>query len=312
MNTIKSSSDGERTEIKINRKMRMWHKYKNYCIMGGSAIAVILVLVLVVNLWSGKGRENIDNPQGTKDYANNSTTGVNDTKPNDSSGEASSEEATTPAATEPSTPEATEPSTPEPVTEPSTPATGSRPEQQTFTTKDKFQNSVFVGDTIVNGMSYYKFVDASQVDSNLNMVSEHAAASVNRIVSAGTDKLFIMVGLNDANYENRTTDSIVDNIGKAVAAAKAKKSSVQVYILSVMPVTSEFEAKSNVNIKQSYLNELNYKLSTKAAGMGASYIDVATAFKDGSGYLYSDCTGNGSSLKKEYYPYLLNRIAGSL
>ena len=38
-------------------------------------------------------------------------------------------------------------------------------------------------------------------------------------------------------------------------------------------------------------------------------IDIANSYKDESGYLKGDCTGNGCNLNSGYYPFLLNNIA---
>ena len=90
---------------------------------------------------------------------------------------------------------------------------------------------------------------------------------------------------------------------------KSKSASTSVYILSVLPVTSAFENRSNVSIKQSLLDEINESLSQNAAGYGATFIDLADAYKDGSGYLKTECTGNGSNIYGEYYPFMLNSIS---
>lgn len=298
MNTMKNNEQGTKPEIKINRKMRMWNKYKNYCIIGGGIVAVVLLLVLVVNIFPGS-KENVK-PQNdiSKDIAKESVTD-NDGQSQEATQEESQSETAGETPTETNT-EAPTQAQPSP----------SAPEKQTFTAKDKFSKSVFVGDTIVNGISYYKYLNASQVVSSTNMVSEQVAGRADEIAKSSPEKVFIMIGLNDANYGTRTTDQVLNNIKKSVEAIKAKNGSAKIYVLSVMPITKEFENSSNV--KQSFINELNYKLSTNASSFGASYIDVATAFKDSTGYLYSECTGSGYSLKTEYYPYLLNRIAGAL
>lgn len=302
MNTIKNSEQDSRPEIKINRKMRMWNKYKNYCIIGGGIAAVVLVIVLIVNIFPGSSG-NIQSPsESGKDIVQESDTKDSSQPQNESQQESQSEtqgENNTEAPTEANTEAPTQAQ-----------VSSGIPEKQTFTAKDKFAKSVFVGDTIVNGISFYKYLDASQVVSSTNMISEQIAGRASEIVAGNPDKVFIMIGLNDANYGTRTTDQVLNNIKSSVEAIKAKNSSVTIYVLSVMPVTKEFENSSNV--KQSFINELNYKLSTNASSFGANYIDVATAYKDSSGYLYSECTGSGYSLKTEYYPYLLNRIAAAL
>jgi len=299
MNTIRNNEQGEKTEIKINRKMRMWNKYKNYCIIGGGIVAVVLILVLVVSIFPGNKESVKPQHDISKNIAKEDATGDNNTQ-KDTQSESQQEtqsETQTEAPTEAKTEAPTQPAL-------------SAPEKQTFTAKDKFSKSVFVGDTIVNGISYYKFLNASQVVSNINMISEQVAGRADEVAKSSPEKVFIMIGLNDANYGTRTTDQVLNNIKKSVEAIKSKNSSATIYVLSVMPITKEFENSSNV--KQSFLNELNYKLSTNASSFGAKYIDIATAFKDGSGYMYSSCTSNGYSLKIDYYPYMLNRIAGEL
>lgn len=301
MNTMKNGDQDSRPEIKINRKMRMWNKYKSYCIIGGGIAAVLLVIVLIVNIVPGnKGNTKLPSESGKDTVWENKTNAADQTQ-GESQQESQSEtqsESVTEAPTQTETEAPTQ-----------APASSGTPEKQTFTAKDKFANSVFVGDTIVNGISFYKYLNASQVVSSTNMISEQIAGRAGEIAAGGPDKIFIMIGLNDANYGTRTTDQVLNNIKAAVQAIKAR-SSATIYVLSVMPVTKAFEGSSNV--KQSFINELNYKLSTNASSFGANYIDVATSFKDSSGYLYSECTGSGYSLKTEYYPYMLNRIAASL
>lgn len=308
-NSQRENREGK-SQVRINKKMRMWNKYKNYCFIGAGALAVVILVVVVVNL--------LPDDNGRPDYADNSQTQqetqadyisqlgterptqtepVTGSAGTDGTGtdSAGTEQTQAPAQTETQAPAQT---------------AGTAPVKETFTTKSKFDGAVFVGDTVVNGMSYYKYLNVSQVVTDNNMVSSQAAGYADTVMASNPSKVFIMVGLNDANYGNRTVDSVAGNIEKFVKAVKAKKSSTEVYVLSVLPVTQSFEAGHNV--KQSFLNELNYALSTKASGMGAKYIDVATTFKDASGYMYTDCSGTGANLKMEYYPFLLNKIAAAI
>ncbi len=295
----------EKPQVKINRKMRTWNRYKNYCFALGGVLAIGLIIALCVHLLPGADNKNTANeskPSQTKDYVaqlgtTDSTEGATDSG--------------TEAATEGVTSKPTEAPTEKPTEKPTQAPTQSAatvPQVVTFNTKDKFKDVVFVGDTVVNGISYYKHLPASQVVSDVNMVSSQAVDKVNTVMASNPKKVFIMIGLNDANYGTFTTGNIVSNIEKFVKAVKAKNSSTEVYIMSVMPVTKAFESKSSV--KQSFLNELNYSLSTKASAMGAKYMDIATSFKDSSGYMFTQCSGTGCNLKQAYYPFFLNKVAG--
>jgi len=118
-----------------------------------------------------------------------------------------------------------------------------------------------------------------------------------------------MVGLNDANYGTRDGKTIAGFIGDTVKEIKSKSASTSVYILSVLPVTSAFENRPNISIKQSLLDEINESLSNNAAEYGATFIDLAGAYKDGNGYLRTECTSNGSNIVGGYYPFMLNSIS---
>lgn len=309
MNIINNDNDESqeiRPQIKINKKMRMWNKYKNYCFIVAGILVVVLVVGLCVSLLpdeNSKKPANNETPVATKDYIAQLGT-LEETKDVEQSSGATTEG--TEAQTQKPTETPTQAPTEAPTQAPTQTAT-SAPQVVAFNTKDKFKDAVFVGDTVINGISYYKHLPSAQVISDVNMVSSDAAGKVSSIMASNPKKVFIMVGLNDANYGTYKTDDIVKNIEKFVKAVKAKSSSTEVYVMSVLPITKAFESKSSV--KQSFLNELNYSLSTKVSSMGAKYIDVATNFKDSDGYMFTQCTGTGYNLKQNYYGYFLNKIA---
>ncbi len=295
---IKKTNNAEgKPEIKLNRKMRMWHKYRNYCFMAAGVLAVLIICIAAIKGFS----KNSDTPQKstdlpTKDIAQETGTDA-PTEPTEPAG--------TDAPTEQAEPTASQPSG-------NTYTVAGKAERVDFTSKDAFDGAVFLGDSIVSGISYYGYLDDAQVISNVNMTTDKAINYVSSIKAADPEKVFIMVGLNDANYGTRDADSIVGYLEELTAEVHAECPSAKVYLLSLLPVTQAFENRSNVNVKQSLLDEVNAKLSEQADSIGAYYIDVASAYKDGTGYMNSDCTGNGSNLSNPYYPFLLNGIAGVL
>lgn len=288
MGSERNSDFEGKSEIRLNRKMRTWHKYKNYCIIGGSVLGLVVVFVVVINLISGGSKKT--------DIAKNE-------QPTTAAVQQTQEQPTTPASNEATTEQ--------PTTATANSLAG-KAQKQTFSSKDTFANSVFAGDAVIKGITDYAYLDSDRVVANNNMTSNQLVDKVDSIMSSNPQNVFIMVGLNDANYGNRSSDYVVESIAKAVTKIKEKNSSTKVYVLSILPVTKAFESKAGINVKQSYLDEVNTKLSEKASGMGAGYIDVASAYKDSEGYLMSDCTTLGSNLANSYYPFLLNGIAEAI
>ena len=50
----KNTGDETKSEIKLNRKMRMWNKYRNYFITGVVIVIVLIVLAIIFKGCSGK------------------------------------------------------------------------------------------------------------------------------------------------------------------------------------------------------------------------------------------------------------------
>lgn len=290
--------DEGRPEIRINKKMRTWNKYRNYCFIAVGVVVVILAVFIVVNMVT----KDKDNSDVAKNPTNHNNT-VSQTK------EDLSNTQTTPQ-TEPTKEQTT---TQQPTTKAGqvgdTLKVSGSVEKQDFVGADKFKECVFLGDSIISGISFYEFLPESQVVSDDNITSDKLQKHIDSALSSNPSKVFIMVGLNDANYGTRDGATIAGFIGDTVKEIKSKSASTSVYILSVLPVTSAFENRSNVSVKQSLLDEINENLSENAAQYGATFIDLADAYKDGSGYLKTECTGNGSNIYGEYYPFMLNSIS---
>ena len=291
----RNTGDEPKVEIKLNRKMRMWNKYRSYCIGGG---AVILLLIILALIFKGctNGKNNPGDPNQPSPMAVLETTAPPETQ--------STPEQTT------TQPQETQTETTQAESSGNSYRIEGSAETQDFTSEGAFSDSVFLGDSIADGISYYGYLSDAQVVSDGNMTARNAGDYVDTVMASNPKNVLIMLGLNDANYGTMGAETIVSNIGSIVSAIHEKNSETKVYVISVLPVTSDFEGKSNV--RQSLIDEINSGLSENAQAMNATYIDAASAYKDGSGYLKSECTGNGSNLYNGYYPFLLNGIAKAL
>ena len=180
-------------------------------------------------------------------------------------------------------------------------------EAETFTNKDYYSDTVFMGDSVISGIESYGYLN--NVVGNVNATSGKLESYVSEGMKSNPSKVFIMVGHNDANYGTIKEESLASNITDIVAAIHKKNSSTKVYVLSITPITSAYENKSSTNVKQSYIDKANSLIEENASSGKYTYVDVASAYKDTNGYMKTDCTGNGINLKNSYYPFLLNGIA---
>ena len=153
--------------------------------------------------------------------------------------------------------------------------------------------------------------DTSRIFSDNNLTTDKALNSVSSVAAANPSKVYVLVGLNDLNYGTRSGENVAERIGSIVESLKEAIPSVKVYVVSLLPITQSFEAKSNVKITQAAIDEANSTLAARATEYGMTFIDIADAFKDESGYLNTDVSTGGYNLNHNYYPFFLNNISGA-
>ena len=184
-------------------------------------------------------------------------------------------------------------------------------EIQEYTSRSNYDDAVFFGDMIVSGIGEYGYLDTSRIFSDNNLTTDKALNSVSSVAAANPSKVYVLVGLNDLNYGTRSGENVAERIGSIVESLKEAIPSVKVYVVSLLPITQSFEAKSNVKITQAAIDEANSTLAARATEYGMTFIDIADAFKDESGYLNTDVSTGGYNLNHNYYPFFLNNISGA-
>lgn len=292
-NSNVDNSSIEKPKITLNRKMRMWNKYRVYVIGVAGALVVVLIFVLA---FKGLGSDKSD---GVKDTAR------------ETQKETVAEEETTEVVQE-TKPQATV----APVPETTTVATPSgnihkldnHAEVVSFNAGNKLDNAVFVGDFITTGISGYGYVDESRVFSDNGLTSDRMDNYTNDIVKEKPKYVFIMIGVNDLNYGTRNADDIYNFVTEFITDLKSKLPTTEICVLSTLPVSSR--VSSTTAIKQEQIDNLNKKYEENAASLKITYIDVASAYKADDGFIDGQVTDNGLNLKNAYYPFMLNGIAG--
>jgi len=297
MNKQKVSNRSEQniSDIRINKKMRLWNKYKN-CVIGFAGIIAVLFLVILVFRGCGKtgSNENKDGKGTNQIIASLKDSSIQTTQ---------SVTEQTDSTTQPTTLAAS-------VNKIYT--TTKVLAKEDFTASSFYDNSVFLGDFIVSGIEYYGFLGKNKVISDTNLTTDKALNNVDQLVSYAPQKVFIMLGINDLNYGVRGIDTIASNYATLIGQIKAKLPSAKIYILSVLPITQSYEAKTNVYIRKANLDQLNSKLKEMVLTSGVDYIDLSTPFQSSTGYLNESVTSNGLNISSDYYGFLLNTIADML
>ena len=183
-----------------------------------------------------------------------------------------------------------------------------------------YDSAVFVGSKALSGLSDYGYVKAENMLlsdeiklSNFNSVilSENGSESTvaETIMRKNADKIYIMTGLYD--LDNMENADFFDEFEAFIENVKESDESIDVYIISLLPVPASAESTAALNTD---IDAYNSKLLEFANKMNVYYLDVNTEFKGNDGKLpASDAEINGIRLKKEIYEkfseYILSHVA---
>ncbi len=270
--------------VKRSRSLRAWYKYRMF------AFLLLIVLVIIVGVMIG-----IFHSSGKKKEAE--TTTPETTTP---------VETTIPAPTEPET--TTEAET---TTEETTEATGLNytrsPQSEEFTNADFYQGAVMVGDTFVDGLSAYGLLDDKMIIANSGWtVGKCETNAVDKIANSGATRVFLEIGLNDFNYETRTPESLYDNYQSLVHAIREKCPDIEIYAISVFPVSSGYSENTANDITNKEISEFNELL----AGLeDVTFVNVNASIADSTGALPDEMTSNGYGIRPGYMAFIMNLIA---
>lgn len=270
-------------EIKRSKSLRTWYKYKNLIIL------MAVVLIIAVALIIGIAKAVI----GKKGEKQTTTEEVTTTQ----------EETTTEEiVTEPPTEETTEETTEEIQT--SATEIVKTPAKEKFDNESFFDDAVFVGDVFVSGLDVYGHIRSSKLEYNEGWTTGKASNSVSKIIAHNASKVFIQLGLNDLN-NGKKPESVYDSYKELVDEIKKGLPNAKIYIVSVFPISSGFEAKSTTTVTNEDIQKLNELLS---AMEGTTFLNVSASISNSDGTLITDLSSNGYNITNGYYGFILNLI----
>lgn len=187
-----------------------------------------------------------------------------------------------------------------------------------------FDNSVFIGDSVMLGLKYYttqqrgknsyflgnaKFIAVgsySVADALTPLTYDSVPHPLYNgaymqpqdiILDMGVKRVFIMLGLNDVGIYSKTT--YLNNYLQLINRIRMNVPDIQIVLLPVTPMTVEGERKILYNAK---IDEYDNALAQFASENGCYFVDVASSLKDEEGYLPKELSSdNYCHLQPEAY-----------
>lgn len=173
-----------------------------------------------------------------------------------------------------------------------------------------FDDAMFVGDSITEGIKLYGVMNNSVVISHTGINPETILYKEVIKTEAGTltvpdamslyqpTKIYIMQGANGVAFINQ--DKFIEYYSQLIDVVKSRHPDATIYIQSILPVTG---AKSSDPLyANSKIDGYNTALLELTRSKKVYYLDVASAFKDAAGNLPNEASPkDGIHFGPEYY-----------
>lgn len=176
------------------------------------------------------------------------------------------------------------------------------PDNKTF-----FAKSVFVGDSITEGLSYCDYMNESNVVAEKGMTVAKAKKRVNDIVSPKPENIFIMFGMNDVLY-GMSSEKFALSYLELIKMIKAKLPDANIYIESILPVEAKVEKKKPA-LNNRNIENFNRALIDMAKREDINYLNVASVVTKSSENLHE---GDGIHYKYKFYDLWLEYIKNNI
>lgn len=168
--------------------------------------------------------------------------------------------------------------------------------------KDIFKNSVFLGDSITDSLSFYKFLEKSNVVAKFGLTAKKAVDEIPNIVNKDPKSIFIMFGMNDMII-NDDSQKFKNDYLELIQAIREQLPNAKIYINSILPVDSKAKNKKSALTNEN-IDKFNEVLKKLSKDENIEYLNIASIFDDNTDLFEPD----GIHIKYKFYKLWLDFI----
>ncbi|BFH15303.1 GDSL-type esterase/lipase family protein [Paenibacillus melissococcoides] len=165
-----------------------------------------------------------------------------------------------------------------------------------------FQDSVFLGDSITEGLSFHDVLDEANVLAGAGKTAEFALEDIAELTKRNPKHIFIQLGSDDILWPTDDPKAYsLKHYAALIGAIKEKLPQADITLLSVTPVTAERE-KEEPRYKN--ISDYNQGLKELADKEQAGFVDLSPVVANHPD-LYDE---DGIHFKAEFYPFMLDAL----
>ncbi|MED1801166.1 GDSL-type esterase/lipase family protein [Brevibacillus porteri] len=180
----------------------------------------------------------------------------------------------------------------------------STPEQTSYASQ--YQTSVFLGDSITEGLSYHDVLKDKNVLAGAGKTAEFALQDIDELVKRKPQHIFIQLGSDDILWPtDNPKEYSLSYYGQLIDRIKVRLPETSITILSVTPVTAEAE-KAEPRYRN--IGDYNEGLKELSSKVQVGFIDVSSIVSAHPDMYDAD----GIHFQAEFYPILLDYVKNEL
>lgn len=171
--------------------------------------------------------------------------------------------------------------------------------------KLKFENSVFMGDSITGGFTVHEILPEERVIAGAGATAGFSYDDLGALAAKKPDKVFIMLGSDDMLMPVDDPQELFrHDLTKLINKIKEELPGSEIYLQSITPVTREALQREP---RYAGIEEYNELLQELAGKLSVHYADIGVLAKENPALFAED----GIHFKKEFYRLWLKKLSES-
>ncbi len=140
--------------------------------------------------------------------------------------------------------------------------------------KEIFKSDVFIGDSITDSLSFYKFLDKSNVVAKMGLTAKKAVTMIDNIVEKEPENIFILFGTNDI-LNGGDNKKFAGEYSELIQAIKSRLPDVNIYINSILPVEEKVKNKKPLLTNENIDNFNDALVEMAEEEEGIKYLNIS-------------------------------------
>ncbi|WP_420908750.1 GDSL-type esterase/lipase family protein [Brevibacillus humidisoli] len=165
-----------------------------------------------------------------------------------------------------------------------------------------FQTSVFLGDSITEGLSYHDVLDEANVLAGAGKTAEFALEDIDELIKRSPKHIFIHLGSDDILWPtDDPKEYSLKHYATLIGTIKEKLPEASITLLAVTPVTAEVEKKEP---RYGNIEAYNQGLQELATQEQVGFVDLSPILANNPDLYDTD----GIHFKEAFYPLMLDEL----